>query len=187
MAEREDQLVLLAIPAARDVFVLVQMVLRMVVTLVIREAPMAAVRVLTPSMPVVAVELVLLTLGLLEEVRTIAPPSDPPALQPEVRVVVREAALVAMASLLLEIPEAQRQVLGPVAEAAAAIVISEVRPAAVAVAAAVEVLVIRVMLGMQARRQTRPLSTLCQWLEGQATLLPLPLVVKLSCHGAHNE
>ncbi len=55
------------------------------------------------------------------------------------------------------------------------------------VAPAPGVQVTPVVPAVLARRQTRPLSTLCQLSAGQATLLPLPLVVKLSCHGVHNE
>jgi hypothetical protein len=41
--------------------------------------------------------------------------------------------------------------------------------------------------GMQVLQQIQPLSTQLQLSAGQATLLPLPLAVKLSCHGARNK
>ncbi len=39
----------------------------------------------------------------------------------------------------------------------------------------------------QARRQTRPLLTLCQWSAGRAILLPLPPADKLTFHGTRNK
>lgn len=43
------------------------------------------------------------------------------------------------------------------------------------------------MQATQARRQTRPLLTLCQWSAGRATLLPLPPAAKSTFRGTRSE
>ena len=55
------------------------------------------------------------------------------------------------------------------------------------VAAAPGVQVTPVVPAVLARRQTRPLSTLCQWLEGLRTQLVSLPAVKSTSHGTRNK